>query len=67
LETAQLDLLPETYQRALEQGLRLEMKLKREPGAVAVRLAVVEERGGHAGSVSVPLSHGARPAAAPSK
>jgi hypothetical protein len=54
-QTAQLDLRPETYQRALEQGLRLELRLKREPDAVAVRVAVVDERGAHVGSLSVPL------------
>jgi VWFA-related protein len=54
-QTAQLDLLPATYQRALEQGVRLELRLKREPSAVAVRIAVVDERGAHVGSLSVPL------------
>jgi VWFA-related protein len=54
-QTAQLDLLPETYQRALEQGVRLELKMKREPAAVAVRVAVVDERGARVGSLSVPL------------
>jgi hypothetical protein len=55
IQTAQLDLLPETYQRALEQGVRLELRLKREPSAVAVRVAVVDERGARVGSLSVPL------------
>jgi VWFA-related protein len=55
IQTAQLDLLPETYQRALEQGVRLELRLKREPDAVAVRVAVVDERGARVGSLSVPL------------
>jgi VWFA-related protein len=54
-QTAQLDLLPATYQRALEQGVRLELRLKREPSAVAVRIAVVDERGTRVGSLSVPL------------
>jgi hypothetical protein len=54
-QTAQLDLLPETYQRALEQGVRLELKMKREPSAIAMRVAVVDERGAHVGSLSVPL------------
>jgi VWFA-related protein len=54
-QTAQLDLLPATYQRALEQGVRLELKMKREPSAVAVRVAVVDERGVRVGSLSVPL------------
>jgi VWFA-related protein len=54
-QTAQLDLLPETYQRALEQGVRLELKMKREPSAVTVRVAVVDERGARVGSLSVPL------------
>ena len=63
-QTALLDLLPETYQKALEQGLRLELRLKRQPAAVAVRVAVVEERGGHVGSLSVPLTlHAAQPGA----
>jgi VWFA-related protein len=54
-QTAQLDLLPATYQRALEQGVRLELRLKREPAAVAVRIAVVDEGGARVGSLSVPL------------
>ena len=63
-QTAQLDLLPGTYQRALEQGVRLELKMKREPSAVAVRVAVVDERGARVGSLSVPLP---RQAAQPGK
>jgi hypothetical protein len=59
-QTAQLDLLPATYQRALEQGVRLELRLKREPSAVAVRVAVVDERGARVGSLSVPLPPPAR-------
>jgi len=39
-QTVQLDLLPETYQKALEQGLRLELRLKRAAAAVAVRIGV---------------------------
>jgi hypothetical protein len=33
-QTVELDLLPETYQKALEQGLRLELRLKREPAVL---------------------------------
>jgi VWFA-related protein len=54
-QTAQLDLPPATYQRALEQGVRLELRLKREPDAVAMRIAVADERGARVGSLSVPL------------
>jgi hypothetical protein len=54
-QAVQLDLRPETYQRTMAEGLRLEVRLKREPAAVAVRVGVVEEHGGHVGSVSVPL------------
>jgi hypothetical protein len=57
IQTAQLDLLPATYQRALEQGVRLELRLKREPSAVAVRVAVIDERVARVGSLSVPLPH----------
>jgi hypothetical protein len=39
----------------LEQGVRLELRLKREPAAVAVRIAVVDEGGARVGSLSVPL------------
>jgi VWFA-related protein len=68
IQTAQLDLLPATYQRALEQGVRLELKMKREPSAVAVRVAVVDERGARVGSVSVPLPlQAGQPAARPGK
>jgi VWFA-related protein len=62
-QTAQLDLLPASYQRALEQGVRLELRLKREPSAVAVRIAVVDERGARVGSLSAPLPPSAQPAA----
>ena len=54
-QTAQLDLLSETYQRAMERGVRLERRLKREPAAVAAPIAVVDERGARVGSLSVPL------------
>jgi VWFA-related protein len=68
IQTAQLDLLPATYQRALEQGVRLELRLKREPSAVAVRVAVVDERGARVGSLSVPLPlQAGQPAARPGK
>jgi VWFA-related protein len=68
IQTAQLDLLPETYQRALEQGVQLELRLKREPAAVAVRIAVVDERGARVGSLSVPLPpQAAQPEARPGK
>jgi VWFA-related protein len=63
-QTVQLDLLPETYQKALEQGLRLELRLKRAPAAVAVRIGVVDDRGARVGSLSVPLTlHAAQPQA----
>lgn len=55
-QEAELNLEPGTYQRALEHGLTFEMQFKREPAAVAVRIAVTDERGGHVGSVSVPLA-----------
>jgi VWFA-related protein len=54
-QTAELNLGPATYQHALEQGITFNMKLRREPRAIAVRIAVVDERGGHAGSLSVAL------------
>ena len=63
-QTVQLDLLPATYQKALEQGLRLELRLKRDPAAVAVRVGVVDDRGARVGSLSVPLTlHAAQPGA----
>jgi VWFA-related protein len=54
-QAAELNLAPATYQRALAQGLTFQMKLSREPSAVAVRIAVVDERGTHVGSLSVAL------------
>jgi VWFA-related protein len=60
-QTVQLDLTPETYQRALEQGLRFEMKLKREPAAIALRVGVIDARGGRVGSLMVPLASAAGP------
>ena len=59
-QTAQLDLLPETYRMALTEGLKLEMKLKRNPAASAVRVAVADEKSGRTGSLTFPLP--ARPA-----
>jgi len=54
-QAAKLNLEEATYQRDLQQGLPFEMKFRREPAAVAVRIGVVDERGTHTGSVSVPL------------
>jgi VWFA-related protein len=54
-QAAEINLEPATYQRALRQGLPFEMKFPRDPAAVAVRVGVVDERGGHAGSLTVPL------------
>jgi len=54
-QAAEINLEPATYQRALRQGLPFEMKLPRDPAAVAVRIGVVDEHGGHAGSLSVRL------------
>ena len=53
--TAELALTSETYQRALETGLPFEVKLKHEKMAAALRVGVVEERSGRAGSLTVPL------------
>jgi VWFA-related protein len=54
-QSAAINLQPATYRRALAQGLDFHMKFKRQPAAVAVRIGVVDERGGNAGSLSVPL------------
>ena len=54
-QTAELNLDSATYQRALQQGLPLEMKFQRVTGAIAIRLGVVDERGTHIGSVVVAL------------
>ena len=61
-QAAQLDLLPETYRKTLAEGLKLEMKLQRNPAATAVRVAVADETSGRTGSVTIQLP--ARPAAA---
>jgi hypothetical protein len=50
-----LDLLPETYRKTLAEGLKLEMKLQRNPAATAVRVAVADETSGRTGSVTIPL------------
>jgi hypothetical protein len=55
-QTAEINLEQATYQRVLQEGLSFAMKFQREPSAVAVRIGVVDEHGGHAGSVSVPLT-----------
>jgi hypothetical protein len=54
-QSAAINLQPATYRRALAQGLDFHMKFQRQPAAVAVRIGVVDERGGNAGSLSVPL------------
>jgi hypothetical protein len=54
-QAAELNLEPATYQRALQQGLTFSMRFQREPAAVAVRIGVIDERGGQVGSLSVPL------------
>jgi VWFA-related protein len=54
-QAATLALSPEAYQRALKGGLRFDLRMKREPKASALRIGVVDERGGRAGSLSVPL------------
>lgn len=54
-QAANLALSPEAYQRALKVGLRFDLHMKREPKASALRIGVVDERGGRAGSLSVPL------------
>jgi VWFA-related protein len=56
-QTAQLDLLPETYQQALTQGLLIHMPLKRGPAAIAVRVGVVDEGSGRVGSLTLPVPH----------
>ena len=43
------------YQRALENGLLFRLKFQRNPAAVAVRVGLVEERGGRMGSMSLRL------------
>jgi hypothetical protein len=54
-QAAELNLEQATYDRALLQGLHFEMKFARESAAVAVRIGVVDEKGGHAGSLLIPL------------
>jgi hypothetical protein len=54
-QAAKLALSREAYQRALKVGLRFDLHMKREAQASALRIGVVDERGGRAGSLSVPL------------
>ena len=54
-QAAEINLDQATYERAREQGLPFEMKFPRQAAAVAVRIGVVDDRGGNAGSLSVPL------------
>jgi VWFA-related protein len=54
-QTAEINLEQATYQRDLQQGLPLQIEFPRDPMAVAVRIGVADELGGHVGSVSVPL------------
>jgi VWFA-related protein len=53
--TVPVDLPQASYQKALEQGVRLELRIHRNPASVAMRIAVVDERGARVGSLSVPL------------
>ena len=55
-QSAELNLEQASYRRALQEGLPLDIKIPRAPDATAVRIGVVDERGGHVGSVSVPLT-----------
>jgi VWFA-related protein len=64
--TVPVDLPQASYQNALEQGVRLELRIHRDPSAVALRVAVVDERGARVGSLSVPLPRQAAQPAAPS-
>jgi len=54
-QAAELNLEQATYDRALLQGLRFEIKFVRALAAVAVRIGVVDEKGGHVGSLLIPL------------
>jgi VWFA-related protein len=53
--TVPVDLPQASYQNALQQGVRLELRIHRDSSAVALRVAVVDERGARVGSLSVPL------------
>jgi len=50
-----VDLTQEGYQKAMEQGVRLELRIHRDPASVALRIAVADERGGRVGSLSAKL------------
>lgn len=54
-DSCEIDLEQALYQRALENGLVFRLNLKRNPAAVAVRVGLVEERGGQMGSMSLRL------------
>jgi VWFA-related protein len=54
-----VDLPQAEYQKALERGVPLELRIHRDPASVALRVAVVDERGARVGSLSVPLPHAA--------
>ena len=55
-QAAEISLEQATYERALQQGLQFDMKLPRNPAAVAVRIVVVDDRGANVGSLSVPIA-----------
>jgi VWFA-related protein len=50
-----VDLTQASYQEALQQGVRLELRIHRDPAAIALRIAVADERGGRVGSLSARL------------
>jgi VWFA-related protein len=55
-QTLGLRLRPETYQKALENGIPFEHAVEMRPGMASVRVLVVDENSGRMGSVTIPFS-----------
>ena len=55
-QTLGLALKPDTYERLLKEGIRLDQRIEREQGTGSVRVVVVDENSGRMGSVTLPAA-----------
>jgi hypothetical protein len=54
-QAVELHLDESAYRDSLQQGLQFDMKFKRSPAAVSLRIGVVDDHGEHTGSLTLPL------------
>ncbi len=55
-QTLGLALKPDTYERLLKEGIRLDQRIERELATGSVRVVVVDENSGRMGSVTLPAA-----------